>query len=158
MHIVTTKQLFMAAVLVVGVVCVPVFAQSSDPLIGTWKMNIEKSKAPLKSGTTTIEAVGSGVKWDVELVGTDGTTFRWSFTGNYDGKDNPVTGNSPYGNVAALTRVDANTVRVTSKQDGKVMTTSTIVVSAEGKTRTSSTKGTDAKGQAVDSMSFYEKQ
>jgi hypothetical protein len=157
-HIVTKKHLLAAAVVGI-VVCGTVLAQSSDPLVGTWKLNVEKSKGtPLKSGTTKVEAVGKAVKWDVELVGADGTTFHWGFTGNYDGKDNPVTGNSPYGNVAALTRVDANTVTITSKQDGKVMTTSTIVVSPDGKTRTTTTKGTDAKGQTVDSVSFYEKQ
>jgi hypothetical protein len=38
------------------------------------------------------------------------------------------------------------------------MTTQTIVVSADGKTRTTTTKGMDAKGQKVDTVSFYEKQ
>jgi hypothetical protein len=31
-------------------------------------------------------------------------------------------------------------------------------VSDDGKTRTTTTKGTDAKGQAIDAVSFYEKQ
>ena len=38
------------------------------------------------------------------------------------------------------------------------MTTQTIVVSADGKTRTTTTKGVDAKGQKLESVSFYEKQ
>jgi hypothetical protein len=33
----------MAAVLVVGILSGAVFAQSSDPLIGTWKLNAAKS-------------------------------------------------------------------------------------------------------------------
>ena len=48
--------------------------------------------------------------------------------------------------------------RITSKQDGKVTTTSTIVVSEDEKARTTTTKGTDVKGQPVDVVSFYEKQ
>jgi hypothetical protein len=91
-------------------------------------------------------------------VAADGTASHWGFTANYDGKDNPVTGSSPYGNVVALTRVDARTIQITSKQDGKATVTSTIVLSADGKTRTTTTKGTDPKGQAVDTVSFYEKQ
>ena len=91
-------------------------------------------------------------------MATDGTVSHWSFTGNYDGKDNPVTGDSPWGNTAALTRVDANTTRITSKQNGKVMTTSTIVVASDRKTRTTTTKGTDIKGQPVDVVSLYEKE
>ena len=132
-------------------------AQPGDPLIGTWKLNVGKSKGA-KSGSTTIEAAGKGIKFTVDLVAADGTASHWGFTANYDGKDYPVTGNSPYGNVVTLTRVDAKTIRITSKQDGKVTATSTIVVSDDGKTRTSTTKGTDVKGQPIDVVSFYEKQ
>jgi hypothetical protein len=155
-HIVITKRLFSAAILL-GVVCATALAQSSDPLVGTWKLNAEKSKGS-KGGATKIDAVGSGVKFDVEVVAPDGTVSHWGFTANYDGKDNPVTGSSPYGNAVALTRVDAHTIQIASKQDGKPTVTSTIVLSADGKTRTTTTKGTDAKGQTVDTVSFYEKQ
>jgi hypothetical protein len=153
---VTINRLFTTAFLI-GIVTGAALAQSGDPLVGTWKLNVAKSKGA-KSGSTTIEAAGQGVKFTVDLVGTDGTASQWSFTGNYDGKDNPVTGNSPWGNSAALTRVDSRTIRIVSKQNGKVMTTSTIVVSADGKTRTTTTKGTDLKGQPVDVVSLYEKQ
>jgi hypothetical protein len=153
---VTTRLLFTAAV-VVGMLSAAALAQPADPLIGTWKLNVAKSKGA-KSGSTTIEAAGKGIKFTVDLVAADGTTSHWSFTANYDGKDYPVTGNSPYGNVVAVTRVDAKTLTITSKQDGKVMTTATIVVSQDGKTRTTTIKGTDVKGQPVNIMSFYEKQ
>jgi hypothetical protein len=58
----------------------------------------------------------------------------------------------------AMTRVDANTTRQTYKNGGKVTATQTSAVSADGKTRTVSTKGTDARGQAIDSVAVYEKQ
>lgn len=153
----TTKRLFAAAVLV-GVVGGAALAQSSDPLVGDWKLNVAKSKSTFKSGSTKIEAAGAGVKLTVDLVGADGTVSHWALTANYDGKDNPVTGNSPYGDVAAFTRIDANTTRIITKQSGKVTVTQTIVVSSDGKTRTTTTKGTDAKGQTVDTIAFYEKQ
>lgn len=155
-HVVITKRLFTALILV-GVVCGVALAQSKDPLVGTWKLNAAKSKGA-KSGVTKVEAAGEGVKFSVEMVGADGASNKWGFSGNYDGKDNPVTGTSPWGNTAALTRVDANTIRITSKQGGKVTVTTTIVVGSDGKTRTSTTKGTDLKGQPVDVMSVYEKQ
>jgi hypothetical protein len=60
-HIVTTKRLFLAAILLC-IVCGTALAQSSDPLVGTWKMNAQKSKGS-KGGTTKIDAVGSGVKF-----------------------------------------------------------------------------------------------
>lgn len=154
----TRNHLSIGAVLVVGILSGAAFAQSSDPLIGTWKLNPAKSKG-VKSGTTKIEAVGSdGVKFTVDQVGADDTPRHWEVTGKYDGKDNPVTGNNPNGNTIALTRVDAKTIRLTNKQDGKATAVVTIVLSADGKTRTVTAKGKDAKGQPVDSVSFYEKQ
>jgi hypothetical protein len=153
---VTTKRFVITAV-VIGLLGVAAHGQSSDPLIGTWKLNVAKSKG-VKSGSTIIEAAGKGIKFTVDLVPTDGAPSHWAFTANYDGKDYPVTGSSPYGNVVAVTRVNAKTIRITSKQDGKTTTTSTIVVSEDGKTRTTSIKGTDVKGQPVDITSFYEKQ
>ena len=152
-----TKHLRTAAALLV-VVTATAFAQADNPLVGTWKLNAAKSKGiAFTSGGTKVEAAGDGVKFTVELVGPDGTS-NWGFTANYDGKDNPVTGKNPYGDTVALTRVDAKTTRITVKQGGKVTVTQTIVVSDDGKTRTTTVKGTDAKGQPVDGVSFYEKQ
>ena len=153
-----TRRLWTAAVFV-GLVSATALAQTTDPLVGTWKLNAAKSKGTtFKGGTTIVEAAGAGVKFTVDLMGADGSTAKWSFTANYDGKDNPVTGNSPYGDTVALTRVDARTIRIASKQGGKPTVTQTIVVSSDGKTRTTTTKGTSAKGEPVEAMSFYEKQ
>jgi hypothetical protein len=153
-----TKRLITAAVLV-GLVGGTALAQTSDPLVGTWKLNPAKSKGTaFKAGGTKVEAVGAGVKFTVDLVGADGTATHWEFTANYDGKDNPVTGNSPYGDTVALTRVDPKTTRIITKRNGKVTVTQTILVSDDGKTRTTTTKGTNAKGEPVEGVSFYEKQ
>jgi hypothetical protein len=134
-------------------------AQASDPLVGTWKLNAAKSKgSTVKSGTTKVEKDGDGLKMTVDLAREDGTTNKWSFSAKYDGKDNPVTGNSPYGDAVAVERVDAHTFHFTNKTGGKVTSNQTIVISADGKTRTNTTKGTDAKGQPVDSVAFYDKQ
>jgi hypothetical protein len=147
---------------VVGIVILAggiVAAQASDPLIGTWKLNPAKSKgSTVKSGTTKVEKDGDGIKLTVEMIPAEGPAYRWSLHAKYDGKDNPVTGNSPYGDVVAIDRVDAHTFHLTSKRGGKVSVTQTIAVATDGKTRTTTTKGADAKGQPIDSVAFYEKQ
>ena len=112
----------------VGIAVATMAAQSPDPLLGTWKLNAAKSKAPYASGTTVFEGTGDTLKGTVDLVGTDGTKFHWTFSAKYDGKDHPATGSSPFGGAP-----DRNT-------------------------RTTTAQGTDAKGQPVASMSFYEKQ
>ena len=148
----------LAAAVFVGMVGAVALAQSTSPLVGTWKLNVAKSKAPFKSGTSVIEAVGEGIKFTVDLVGNDGTKSHWGFTGNFDGKDVPVTGESMYGDTVSLTRVNERTIQINGKFKGKPTTTHTITVSADGKTRTSTAKGTDKNGKPIDAVSFYEKQ
>ena len=137
------------------------FAQT-DPQVGLWKLNVAKSKynpgpAP-KSGTTRIEAAGAGAKVTVDQVMPDGSTRHWAFTGNYDGKDVPITGNNPDADTAARTRVNATTVRMVLKKRGKVTTTQTSAVSSDGKTRTVTTTGVSAGGQTVNNVAVYERQ
>ena len=141
-----------------GVISGIVVAQSKNPLVGTWQLNVAKSKSPFKSGTSVIEAVGDGIKFTVDLVGTDGAKSHWGFTANYDGKDVPVTGDSPYGDTVSVTRTNERTIQIAGKYKGKPTTTHTITVSADGKTRTSTAKGVDKNGKPLDSVSFYDKQ
>jgi len=137
------------------------FAQS-DPQVGVWKLNVAKSKyspGPTpKSGTTTIEAAGAGVKVTVDQEIADGSKRHWSFTAAYDGKDSPVTGNNPDADTVARIRLNPTTVQTTSKKGGKVTTTQTSEVSKDGKTRTVTTKGVNAKGEQVSNVAVYEKQ
>lgn len=137
------------------------FAQSANTELGTWKLDIAKSKyspgpAP-KSGTVTLEAAGVGVRGTVDSVDGDGTPRHWSFTTMYDGKDAPISGNSLNGDVLARTRLDANTVRTVYKRAGRVTVTQLSVVSADGKTRTITTTGTNTAGQTVNNVAVYER-
>jgi hypothetical protein len=47
---------------------------------------------------------------------------------------------------------------LTVKKGGKPTVTGRIVVAADGKSRTVSTTGTDAKGKAVNNVAVYDKQ
>lgn len=134
----------------------------SDPFVGTWKLNVAKSKyspgpAP-KATTSTYEAAGKGYKISVKTEPASGAVQQWSYTTNLDGKDSPITGNNPNADTAAAKRLDANTLEVVNKKGGKVTTTQRNVVSADGKTRTVTTTGTDAQGQKINNVAVYEKQ
>jgi len=136
--------------------------QAENLQVGTWRMNIAKSKfstgTGFKSATSRIEQVPGGVKHMVDSVYADGTTRKYEYTTTYDGKDVPVTGNSPYGDTTALTRIDARTTRTVYKSKGQVTVIQISVVSADGKTRTVTTKGTNPAGQTVDNLSVYDRQ
>jgi hypothetical protein len=137
-------------------------AQASDPLVGTWKLNVDKSTytpgPPPRSGTVTYEAAGAGTRLINDNVQADGTKRHWEYTTDYDGKDNPVIGDNPYGETVARTRVDARTVRSVFKKGGKATTTQVSVLSADGKTRTVTSSGVNARGQSINQVAIYERQ
>jgi hypothetical protein len=137
-------------------------AQSGNSEIGTWKLNLAKSKytqGPTpKSTTTKIEAAGAGIKVTVDSVDADGTVRHFTYTANYDGKDTPVTGNAAQGDTVARSRSNATTTKSIWKKGGKVTTTQTVVMSSDGKTRTITATGTNGMGQAVNSVGVFEKQ
>jgi hypothetical protein len=136
-------------------------AQSKDPVIGKWTMNIAKSKlspgpAP-KSAAIVFSASGAdGVKAVFDGVAGTGDKVHWEYTANHDGKDYPMTGNAE-GDAISLKRINANSVETTYKLKGKVTVVNVRTVSADGKTMTVTTKGTNAQGQKVDNTLIFEK-
>jgi hypothetical protein len=140
----------------------PLFAQS-NPLVGTWKLNLEKSKfnpgpGP-KSMTRTVEAQADGVKYTFDGIGANGAAIAYSFAVSFDGKDNAITGSMPGGaDSISAKRIDSNTFEATSKQGGKVIGTFKVEVSQDGKITTVTSKGTNATGQPTNDVSVYNKQ
>ncbi len=146
---------------VLGAGIVRVSAQASDARIGTWKLNVAKSKfspgpAP-QSLTSKVEASGDGEKVTIEGVNAAGTPTMSQYTANFDGKDYPLTGVQNADKVS-LKRIDAQTTVRTDKKGDTVVATLTRVVSQDGKTMTVTVKGTNAQGQAVDNVLVFEKQ
>ena len=148
-----------APIIISLILALSTVALAADPLVGTWKLNVAKSKgtgpAP-KSGKVTITAQDNGIKSISDGVDADGKAVHSEFAAKYDGKDYPVTGRS-YDTIA-LTRVDANTITLIPKKDGKAIGTGQIVVSKDGKTRTVTGKGKDANGHDTSFTAVYEKQ
>ena len=151
-----TLVLALAALLVAVAVCVA----AEDVNMGTWKLNEAKSKIPagrVKSTTVVYTMQGDNVKATVDGVDAKGNPTHNEWTGKFDGKDYPVTGD-PDDDMRAYTRVDDHTLRITQKKEGKVNSTGRIVVSADGKSRTVTITATDPKGQKSTSTAVYDKQ
>ena len=141
----------------VGVV--PVLAQASDPLAGTWELNVAKSKfspgpSP-KSQTRIYETSGQTVKYTGKGVDGEGKPSLIQWTASYDGKEYPITGD-PGADAISFKRIDASRIDFTQKKAGKVVGTGTRSTT-DGKVMTVTYSGTNAKGQAFNNVMVFEK-
>jgi hypothetical protein len=133
---------------------------AADPFMGTWKLNESKSKLSpgMPKNTTVIyEAAGDSIKITVEGTDADGKAAHNEWTGKFDDKDYPVTGDST-ADMRSYKQVNDHTLAFTNKKDGKATLTGRVVISKDGKTRTVTVSGEDSKGKKVSSTSVYEKQ
>jgi hypothetical protein len=149
--IVLTMALCLAAVAV---------SFASNANLGTWKLNEAKSKIPagaVKNNTVSYEVAGDSMKVTVDGVDGDGKPTHNEWTGKFDGKDYPLTGD-PTADMRSYKTVNAHTIQLTNKKDGKVILSGQIVISADGKSRTLTVSGTNAKGEKVKYTAVYDKQ
>ena len=142
--------------------CFSVVAASfaDDANVGSWKLNDTKSKIPAgaqKNNTVVYTAEGENYKCVVDGVDGAGKPSHNEWTGKFDGKDYPVTGD-PNADARAIQKVDDHHYTVTNKKDGKPTLTGKIALSADGKTRTLTSQGKNAKGKKVTSVAVYDKQ
>ena len=131
----------------------------ANPNLGTWKLNEGKSKfgAGAPKGETVVWATaGDQVKVTVDGTSADGKKMHTEWTGKLDGKDYPLTGDS-MADSRAFKMSGENTTEITSKKDGKVVGTATIVVAADGKSRTVTINMTNAKGEKITTTAVYDK-
>ena len=156
-------------------------AQDADPLIGTWVLNVVKSKfspgpAPQSESHTylmegeqtkmTFKGVGEPrtyvtVQHQINAaskgVAGDGTPTTREWTIVYDGKDRPMSGDAD-ADMLSLTRIDAFTAAFTQKRAGRVVIIGTRAISRDGRVMTIKTQGFNARGQTVDDVAVFEKQ
>lgn len=133
---------------------------AADGFVGTWKLNEAKSKfspGAAKNTTVVYEAVGENMKITIDGTDGEGKPAHNEWTGMFDGKDYPVTGD-PSSDTRSLKKINAHTLTFTVKKGDKVTTTGRIVLSADGKTRTVTSSGTDSMGNKVSSTAVYDKQ
>lgn len=134
------------------------FAQ--NPHMGTWKLNTAKSDlgpgAP-KNRTVVYEAAGDKVRVTVDGIASDGKPIHNEWTGKFDGKDYPVTGDAN-SDERSYTKIDERTLGFNFKKDGKRVAGGRIEVSADGRHRTVTTRGIDSHGKKFRSTTVYDKQ
>ncbi len=147
--------LAVALLLASAVVC-----SAQNPQMGTWKLNEAKSKfspgAP-KNHTVVYEAAGDMIKVTIDGTDADGNATHSEWTGKFDGKYYAVSGDAT-SDMRSARRINSRTLAITAKKGAKVVLTGRVTVSADGKHRTVTTSGVNAKGKRVSVTTVYDKQ
>jgi hypothetical protein len=160
-RVLTTMMLGFLAVLFAAALPQSGFAQS-NPLVGTWKLNLAKSKfspgPPPRSQSVNYEAVGQGLRVTADVIDAEGNSTKVVFGPySFDGKSYPITG-APAFDAATYKQVNNSTYESTRTKAGKAVQTTTNVLSADSKTRTLTTTGVNEKGEQINSVAIYDKQ
>jgi hypothetical protein len=139
---------------------IPGLVLAADPIVGTWKLNLAKSKfsgpAP-KSSTVTYTEDGDWLVLKAEGVTADGTSTTRNSRFKLDGKEYPYDG--PYGKgTISGKKTGERQGTATVKLDNGNSYTQKTVISADGKTRTITTSGKNAQGQAMNNTVVHERQ
>ncbi|HUJ72201.1 MAG TPA: hypothetical protein VLZ30_08140 [Verrucomicrobiae bacterium] len=142
-----------------------VFAQDGVQLkIGTWKLNIEKSKFPAgtepRSDTRVYEDRGGGVilskHTTVDHQGKEALTI---YVAKFDDKEYPViTRGSSAFSFITFHSIDARSESCVLNRDGNVAARGRTTISRDGKTMTMTLNRTNAEGQSAQEIDVYDKQ
>jgi hypothetical protein len=140
---------------------IPGLVVAADPIVGTWKLNAAKSTfSPgpgAKSGTVTYAEDGEWLVVKSESVTAAGAPVTRSNRYKLDGKEYPFDG--PYGKgTISAKKTGEREGTSTVKLDGGNTYTQRTVISADGKTRTVTSVGKNAQGQAMKNTVVYERQ
>lgn len=157
----TFRNLLVGAILALGASVALAAAPAADPVIGSWTLNLAKSKfsadhAP-KSQTRTYTNSAKGIVLTVKTIAADGKEHTSTMTFEADGKPYAMTGN-PAIDTVAVTRVNSHTVTSVQTKGGAPAGTSVRHVSKDGKTLTLTQKGTLAAGGNYEDVSVYDRQ
>ena len=123
--------------LVMITLCCAAAVWAADAAVGTWKLNLAKSKyrpgPPPRSQTRVYREAPDGVKATVTTVNPDGEMYIEEYPSNYDGVEHAVKGD-PYLDGIIMKKVDDFTAESTLIHGEVVIGTAKRTVSPDGKT------------------------
>ena len=136
---------------------------SAQPVewFGTWTLNLEKSvyspgPPPYKRATMTVEPLGRGwVRFSYDFVYPRGGLQHVEWDGRFDGSDYTVQGADEYVTYA-YRQTGERTYEITAKVDSRVTAVAAVTISSDGRTLTTTTRTSSARGQLTNTT-VYEK-
>jgi hypothetical protein len=136
------------------------YAASGDAFIGTWQLNTAKSKLPAgaaRNSSVTYSVSGDKVICTIDGTDASGQPLHSSWTGKFDGKSYPVTGD-PSTDMRSYRLINAHILSATEMKGGEVVGRARVVVSDDGKTRTVTVHNTGVNGATITTIAVYDKQ
>ena len=140
-------------------------APESNPLLGAWTLNVEKSSidyAPLprSEGRTYEGTPDNGMTFTVEGVDGAGVPYTYGTSAAIDGRQYPLpgTGTRNGGDAVSWTLVDANTVDAVVLKLGEVVNRVLMQVSDDGMVLTITENGTGLDDMPTHGVRVYDRQ
>jgi hypothetical protein len=139
---------------------------AADPSLGTWKLNVAKSKFPpnptgqaaLKEETRVVRQVGDQIETTTTGSRTDGSPISSKSTRPQQGGVIKSQTATTEDRMAVFTVVEPNNCFITLLQKGGQVVVVHSVISKDGKTMIDTGKGVDDKGKPVEYLGVWEKQ
>ncbi len=134
---------------------------AGDPFVGTWKINVSKTKfAPVgdwvKESTITYRVVGDQFTYEDKGTRINGSAF--SGKGSHPLVGGMIQPPNADGTVSYVTVIGPGDAYSTTLRDGKQIVYEHFVVSKDGKTLTITIKGMDAQGKPAEALYILDKQ
>lgn len=134
---------------------------AADPFVGVWKMNPAKSEykrgSPPKEQIATITVEGGEMHVHVAAVTAEGKKTLVFYTIPYDGGMGKMFETSPAYDGISGTHIGPSEREISRWKDGKVVFTARSVVSADGKSMSTFSKGVSPLGKPVEAHVIYDK-
>jgi hypothetical protein len=134
-------------------------APQADPWVGTWKLDVAKSKfhspAPKEETLTVDSATKDSVKYSTKGTAADGSAYTEAYQGKADGQEYPLTRNGQeVAKVSYHKNTDHNSTGKATIADGSTFTESATVAN-DGKTLTIKQHFTTKGGEWDDLIIFH---
>ena len=136
-------------------------ATETDPIVGTWKLNLARSVfagvPALKSQIRTYS--GSGRKFTLKMITVNGEGKETTTQATYqlNGKDYPSMGNPDFDSLSGL-QIDTNTAEFTLKRSGKPVGKIRRAVSDNRRTLTINFVLMNAEGVQTSALTVFDRQ
>ncbi len=136
-------------------------AADTDPIVGTWKLNLARSVfagiPALKDQTRTYSVAAAKFTLKMVTVSAEGKETKTEATYQLDGKDYPSMGNLDFDSLSGV-QVDRDTAEFTLKRAGKAVGKIRRAVSKDGRTLTINYVLTNANGVQTSALTVFDRQ